>query len=322
MRPLTRAAAARGSAVPCPKVPCLPSDVCCGGNKCCNSNTHTCCEGLCLEDGGPVGCCGGRAYPRSKATCCGGKRCDKATHFCCEGECLERSGRIGCCHDRLYDRFTQICCPQAGRGGHKCNKGEECCGKSACCRRGEACCGNSACCKKGEQCCNSGRLRYCAPKGRCCPKGQHRVTCGTGKHLCCPEDEYCCGGKCCKTGDCHNGVCKRGCGPFGTCPNGQACCGEGGPNEHCYDYATTQCCAPYCGDPGAPAPCGSPTLANPFAGCCPPGQCCTDCFNSTGVARRPMCCPESVQGKPVFGCCGNTCCNTSNSGCGAGDTCK
>jgi hypothetical protein len=93
----------------CPNLPCQPPDVCCGGNTCCNSNTHTCCEGLCLEDGGPVGCRAGRAYARSAVT--------------------------------------------------------------------------SECCKKGEQCCNSGKLSYCAPKGRCCPKGQHRVTCGTGKHL-------------------------------------------------------------------------------------------------------------------------------------------
>jgi hypothetical protein len=246
----------------CPNVPCQPPEVCCGGSTCCNSNTHTCCEGLCIEDGGRVGCCGGRVYSRSKVTCCGETRCNKSTHFCCGDQCHLRSPDIGCCRGQAYDPNREICCPQPARGRHFCARNEQCCGATECCT-------------KGEQCCNSGKLSYCAPKGRCCPKGQHRVTCGTGKRLCCPEGEYCCGGKCCKPSDCQNGVCSKGdCGGR-QCPSGQKCCNP----------AMESCVTPFPAGPFCVGDCdGKPGRQ---VTCCPNGG--SDACGAASGESHPAC---------------------------------
>ena len=348
---LTRATAATLGGVPCPDFnsPCLFPDTCCGGHKCCDHTTEFCCGGSCIERApGEVGCCHDSTYdPRTDKCCphaekgnasghacskhekCCGERacCDHRTEFCCGGSCIERApGEVGCCHDSTYDPRTDKCCPHAEKGnasGHACSKHEKCCGATECC-------------KKGEQCCSSGKLAYCARKGHCCPKGQHRVTCGGGKHLCCPEDEYCCGGTCCKSGqcanghccatgqtpcgtgtsatccnpsDCNNGVCGQGaCSPShptGSCPSGQTCCGGYCcPSGFCEGGQCGGRCAPYCGQPGAPtAPCGGSTN-----GCCPVGQCCSNCYGPNGLPYKYQCCPEYINGVQTLGCCGSECC--------------
>ena len=245
----------------CPNLPCPPGEACCGGSTCCNSNTHTCCEGLCIQDGGPVGCCGDRVYARSAVTCCGGKRCNKSTHFCCGTQCHRRGSMSDVAVARPTTR-TSRCCPPAGSGRHSCAKNEHCCG-------------TSQCCTKGEQCCNSGKLSYCAPTGRCCPRGQHRVACGTGKHLCCPDGEYCCGGKCCKPSNCYNGKCnKRNCGGR-DCPPGQACCNP----------ATESCVTPFPAGPFCIGDCdGEPKVQ---VTCCPNGG--SDACGALQGESHPAC---------------------------------
>ena len=220
--------------------------------------------------------------------CCGGHTCcNPMTHFCCGESCIPRDRGVGCCHDRAYDPGVEKCCPEStpGAHGHACGKYEECCGATECC-------------KEGEQCCNSGKLRYCAPKGKCCPKGQHRVTCGgTAKRICCPEGEYCCGGKCCKPADCHNGKCGGKCPPgqqmcFGKCgcPSDAKCCDKGdcvgatgqfvccGVTTGSFVRAGNACCVG--GKPGTL--CGGVCClqsccgATGFEVCCEPGQGCCD----------------------------------------------
>ena len=305
LRSMPHASAATPSGVPCPdfNAPCSAPDVCCGGEHCCNSTTEFCCGGSCIPRRPGVGCCHNSTYDPSiekccpqgggpfghacfkDEECCGTSECCKKGEFCCGGSCIPRRPGVGCCHNSTYDPSIEKCCPQGGGPfGHACFKDEECCG-------------TSECCKKGEQCCNSGKVRYCAPKGHCCPKGQHRVTCGTGKGLCCPEGEYCCGGQCCKTGACHNGKCGGKCPPgqqmcFGKCgcPSdakccdkgdcagatgqfvccgvttgafvraGNACCVGGKPGQLCAGVCCLQNC---CGQPG-------------FEVCCAPGQGCCD----------------------------------------------
>jgi hypothetical protein len=251
-----------------------------------------------------VPCPGSDAACLAPDVCCGGKHCCNSTmQFCCGGSCIPRRPGTGCCHDSTYDPSEEKCCPQgSGPLGHACFKNEECCG-------------TSECCKKGEQCCNSGKLRYCAPKGHCCPKGQHRVTCGAGKGLCCPEGEFCCGGQCCKTGDCHEGKCGGKCPPgqqmcFGKCgcPSdakccdkgdcagatgqfvccgvttgafvraGNACCVGGKPGQLCAGVCCLQNC---CGQPG-------------FEVCCAPGQGCCDA-NGACVACSDIRLKHNVQ---------------------------
>ena len=305
MRPLTRASAAAGTGVPCPDVPCQPPDVCCAGARgvahCCNSATHFCCEGVCLEDGDPrTGCCHGQLYHRRSDICCpevGARRytCRKGEECCgtkycctqgerccgdqcCDGQCCGSECMQGpqeCCHGlRTYVPSFQTCCPRkpGGPPPHTCVTGEECCG--------------AGCCKKGEQCCNSGKLAYCAPKGKCCPKGQHRVTCGKGKKaLCCPEGEYCCGGKCCNPSDCHNGVCSKGNCGGAPCPRGEACCNP----------AMGSCVTPY--------PAG--------------GSCIGDCDGKPG--QTIFCCPnggsDACGGNPQFPGDGHPACRGGQAGC-------
>jgi hypothetical protein len=233
--------------------------------------------------------------------CCGGKQCcNSTTEFCCGGSCIRRRPGVGCCHDRTYDPGVEKCCPQGV--GHACFKDEECCG-------------TSECCKKGQQCCNSGKLRYCAPTGHCCPKGQHRVTCGTGKVLCCPEGEFCCGGQCCKTGECHDGKCGGKCPPgqqmcFGKCgcPSDAKCCDKGdcvgatGQFVCCavttgsFVRAGNACCVggkpgQLCGGVCCLQNCCGPTG---FEVCCAPGQGCCDA-NGACVACSDLRLKHNVQ---------------------------
>jgi hypothetical protein len=196
--------------------------------------------------------------------CCSGLCCF-SDELCCIDECRSKEyfHRCGekCCS--VYHK----CCP----GGHCCLKDRECCvGRAGhdCCREDELCCNGDCrpkeyfhrcgdtCCSVYDECCHSGTLAYCAPKGHCCGKGKHRVKCGSGKHLCCPEGEYCCGGKCCKPEDCQNGVCTGG-GSKSTCvencPPGAKCCPGSCTNP---TDGTTVCCQP------------TPTSPNGIVGAC------------------------------------------------------
>lgn len=287
---LTRASAATGPVVPCPDLnsPCSPPDVCCGGEKCIDlTEAHCCPHGThdCFND----------------ETCCGDGNCCAKDEFCCgDSFCLRRAGETGCCHGATYNVKISHCCPH---GRHSCFNGEKCCGATECC-------------KKHEQCCNSGRLAYCAPKGHCCPKGKHRVSCSGGKHLCCPEGEDCCGGVCCKPGNCQDGKCQA-CNP--ACQSGQQCCPGpwygGTPNFCCEDNQT---CCHYCG------------CQNPGFLCCP-GDCIggtTDPTGShTGAGGQYVCCGQTGESGwcgYFSGATGAACCLGGKKGCvctGTGTCC-
>lgn len=285
---LARPAGVFAAVTSCKRLPCRKGLDCCHGRDCYLKGTEKCCAD-------------GHICP-PYGECCGKRCCDRGHlgEHCCDGRCIPRD--YHCC------RSTQAVGPQEPCAPHnKCCRSEfnadcytpsfeKCCtsgtGYSFVCLKDEECCGTSHCCDthRGETCCDE----------TCCKKGEH-----------------CCGGKtCCPAGKCHDGVCHRGCGPGGTCPKGQFCCGVGLKSERCIPETQT-CCAPYCGDAGALAPCGQAFNG----GCCPVGQCCTTCFTS-GAPRSYRCCPEVVQGKPLLGCCGTNCCPQGMSNCGPGNTCS
>ncbi len=231
----------------------------------------------------------------SPDVCCGGVSCCTPEKTCCGRECL-RSGEE-CCHGlHPYHPKFERCCPRkpGGPPPHSCFNDEPCCGAD--------------CCSKGEQCCNSGKLAYCAPKGKCCPEGQHRVTCGgRAKSMCCPEGEYCCGGTCCKPSNCHNGKCARyTCGvngQTGTCP----------PGQQCYDYidgTSGFCCAG--GTPGPLRCCshGHNGFLCPLPYSCSPTGVCRGGPDSGGcvdTSTNTCLCPGGGTPNPCF-CCGQPDC--------------
>lgn len=117
-----------------------------------------------------------------------------------------------------------------------------CCGGKRVCPKGNGCCG-AHCLEPGEECCYSGTLAYAAPKGQCCPHGQHRVTCGTGQTICCPEGQYCDNGQCgCPA---PQFLCRNTSNPDdpGTCcASGWACCEPG--DIACSKTGYSVCCKP------------------------------------------------------------------------------
>jgi hypothetical protein len=267
------AAARRGAGVPCPDFdsPCLPPDICCGGDACITPSARLgCCHGS-TYDPHIEHCCAKAERDQGHAcfndeSCCGTDDCCKRDEVCCSGRCLKPSKRLGCCHGSTYDPHIENCCHDATAGqGHACFNDEQCCGATECC-------------KHGQECCSSGTLAYCAPKGHCCPHGQHRVECGHGKgSLCCPEGEYCCNGGCAKPDQCcGTGVCP----PGSHCCHGKQCCTGPCCKISCCVGATDQCCHNNNGC------CGAKDI------CCPQGCCIYGCTADGGCASPPSGAPD------------------------------
>ena len=226
--------------------PCKAGERCCVGvdveEVCYHPSIDQCCE----ENGVKKGVCS------RKKECCGHECCDPDNETCCGGRCVSKSSDVVCCRKDAHDP------------GEACHEGESEDGLPVekCCHfsgtgydpREQVCCGSGVGETKSEECCQSGRLSYCAPKGQCCPKGEHRVTCSGDftTDMCCPEDEYCCGGTCCRPQDCHNGVCGTvACpdDPTHRCPSGKFCCFLPGQSGDCCDYnnGNYACCTCGCG---------------------------------------------------------------------------
>jgi hypothetical protein len=252
--------------VPCPDfdTPCFSPDICCDDScitpderlGCCHDSTY---------DPHDEHCCAKASHDRGHAcfndeTCCGTDDCCKHDEVCCDGTCLKPDKHLGCCNDSTYDPHSEKCCHYADKdSGHACFKDEECCGATECC-------------KHDEDCCSSGKLAYCAPKGHCCPHGQHRVECGHGEAaLCCPEGEYCCNGGCAKPEECcGTGVCPKG----SHCCHGKQCCTGPCCKISCCVGKTDQCCHNNNGC------CGPKDI------CCPGGCCIYGC-DGDGCALPP-----------------------------------
>ena len=257
--------AAASGAVTCAgrHTPCRPGQRCCVGvdveDVCYDPSIDQCCE----ENGVKKGVCS-----RQKE-CCGHECCDPDHETCCGGRCVSKSSDVVCCRKNAHDP-GEDCYEGEGEDGLPV---EKCCHFSGTCYdpREQICCGSGVCETKSEECCHSGKLSYCAPKGQCCPRGQHRVTCSDvlTTDMCCPEDEYCCGGTCCAPDHCQNGRCMTEpcpcaghlecCGPYSATsvncieppPFGAGCCYGGVPSMLC----DSTCCPPQygacCGPAGA-----------------------------------------------------------------------
>lgn len=259
--------AAKAGGVPCPDLdtPCYPPDFCCGGTCFTPHPDLGCCHNQTYHPSIEKCCPHGRQACFKEETCCEEDACCKHDEFCCGGSCFKHSPDVGCCHNRTYNPSREKCCPH---GRQVCFKDETCCGQE-----------------------------------ECCGKGHHCVRCGTGKHLCCPDGEYCCGGVCCKPEHCKNGVC-GGCKTQADCgPNAYCCADQGGGNGHCCP-GVGDCCS---GAPGTGlAVCCPFTKANPTK-CCILGS-------GTAVAcmqYNQVCCFVNGQ---LIGCPAGQCCKANSAG--------
>jgi hypothetical protein len=286
----------------------------CGKHKYDPKIQKCCPDGIC---GHNDTCCG--HYPKGQPACC-----TPGFQECCRGE-GESSG-LGDCADLFpFGKLPQEpehCC-HGGKGNpYVCKAHTECCnfynthsGEShACCQHNQACCGGPAygrspvgipragCYDPSKaKCCHdfaAGVVGICPKDNECC-HGE-----------CCKADEMCCGLHCCNPSDCDNDVCTpSACSPehpHGTCPSGQTCCGGYCcPSGFCPDGQCVARCAPYCGQPGADAPCGGD-----LQGCCPVGQCCSANYASNGFPANYMCCPDT--GHLGTACLGTCCPNTDD----------
>ena len=260
------------------------------------------------------------------------KPCDK----CGTDDCLNLLQ--GCCKvfnsadprrpfEVRYDRLKEKCCPGVTGSSYQaedvCKTRQQCCNAefgAFCCDDDEECCGPDCCDKShGAECCHSGKFKYCALKGECCPQGQHR--CSASYHgKCCSDTLICCGHTCCKPDDCYEGrfcrpePCPRGqhrvtCGDgvYMCCATGEYCCGgECCKPSNCFDHlccfsgalddahtaqsvgCNDQCCKPgntCCGTGTTATCCKSGQCANGH--CCPTGQ--TPC----GTGTSATCCNPS-----------------------------
>jgi hypothetical protein len=183
---------------------------------------------------------------------------------CCGESCITPSAHLGCCHGQTYDPKLEKCCSKAGADVHACFNDEQCCGATECC-------------KHGEECCSSGKLAYCAKKGQCCPKGQHRVACGHGPSICCPENQYCCNGACATKEQCCGTTL---CGKGQHCCHGKQCCTGPCCKTSCCVGKDDQCCSNNGGC------CGPKDI------CCPSGCCIYGCDANGGCAVPPGVAPD------------------------------
>lgn len=95
------------------------------------------------------------------------------------------------------------------------------------------------CCPQDTVCCTNGVTNSCCSSGGSCPNGfceYPEDPCGPGRYLCedgcCPDENNCCGGRCCIQGYvCVNKRCRKNCPkgrdkcgkPPRCCPRGQRC---------------------------------------------------------------------------------------------------
>lgn len=252
------------------EVACRKNQTCCkerDGNFTCCDKDEKCltCDG---EDYGcqpsDMKCCGTEAMDPEKDQCCTDSQGHKTkclkSQQCCGSLCLDDymycCGETGCFN-------VDVCCTTAS-GKMCCGNGQVCltCGSAygACYDEGFACCGANVYNTSTQECCTSGDIAYVAPSGQCCANDQHLVGCGSGSSICCPLDEYCCGGTCCASANCVNDTCQpptcssENCDGFccqnpdnpndpGTCCNGSMCC-QGDPSFGC-DTSTSVaiCCS-------------------------------------------------------------------------------
>ena len=279
--------------------PCKTGEQCCPGfdleDICYDPSIDQCC----VEDGVKKGICSRRKE------CCGHHCCEPDTQTCCGGGCADKVEELVCCRKNANDPGER-CYEDVGEDGQAV---EKCCHSTGTCYdpRDQVCCGSGLCDKRKEECCHSGSQSYCAPKGECCPKGEHRISCGDyetpSRDICCPEDEYCCGGVCCHPLDCGGDVCcfenehRVTCadGKHICCPKDAACCGG-------------VCCTP--------DDCQNGTCMTEPCSCPPPLECCGPQTATSGLCISPPpygagCCNDGVPSMV----CGSTCCSPEVSEC-------
>lgn len=202
--------------------------------------------------------------------------CEKDWHSCGERCCPPE--RTCCGHGRGCCSAGAPCCSHGC-----CGPGQTCCG-NGCCETGRTCCGSGetmGCCPLDQGCFNWLCCTPCGgPNGPCCElqfeggiccQGMCHLPCPEGtamdpltcrcecyqvlglevgtEQACCPSGQSECGGQCCPTCGCEQGVCTNNwymCGPEGAhscCFQGYVCC----PDQ------------PFCCNPGH--------TCNPTGGC-------------------------------------------------------